>query len=492
MKVGMESCGPKIRAVVLSGSLLLATVLGACSSPPPPEADLVVRGATVIDATGSPAQANTDVFVRDGRITAILPTGEAEPPEDATIVDAAGAFVMPGLSDMHVHFSLGLPGPGPDDQTEQVLRRLLYYGVTSMLNLGATDGSTESIRDLWARMERGEVEGPTVYGTGGHLTLPGTHPVWTIFPPPRREAAQAILDATPEDEPANLYPLGLGISLVRTPAAARRAVQERAAGGMHAIKITVETGPSEFGDDHPLMPVEMIQAIVDEASAHGLRVFAHVSSPHELDAAMAGGVAGVVHAVSERPFPSTTVGADLAARDFHTVATLSLYDAFIRYAEDPRRLDDPFLRETVTDEEIRMFEEAGMLDAGPLADSIPFWRSETDAVMAEVAELHRLGVPIVLGTDVGNPMVFAGYTAHEELANLVKGGLTPLEAVQAATINAARMIDQSDEFGTIEVGKRADLLILDADPLADIRNSRRIRSVVARGRLVDRAALMGS
>ena len=130
-----------------------------------------------------------------------------------------------------------------------------------------------------------------------------------------------------------------------------------------------------------------------------------------------------------------------------------------------------------------------MLEAD--SDSLARWRAETDAVMSEVAELHRLGVPIVLGTDVGNPMVFAGFSAHEELANLVKGGLSPLEAIQAASFNAARMLGLEEEFGSVAVGRRADLLVLDADPLVDIRNSRKIRAVVARGRIVDREVLIG-
>ncbi|MEZ4423058.1 MAG: amidohydrolase family protein [Gemmatimonadota bacterium] len=471
---------------------LIGPLLAAACSPAPERvpADLVLRNVTLIDGTGAEARANVDVFVRDGLIAAVLPNGSVEIPADADVVEGEGSFVMPGLADMHVHFSLGLPAPRRPGETDEVLGRLLYYGVTSVLNLGASEGSTEAIRALWARQAAGEVLGPTVYGTGGHLTLPGTHPVWTIFPPPMRRAADSIVAATPEDLPADLYPLGLGISLVRTPTAARAAVRERAAGGMHAIKITVESGPSEFGDDHPLMSADLIRAIVDEAAAHDLRVFAHVSSPNELDSVMAGGAAGIVHTVSERPLPGATLASALAERQLWTVATLSLFDAFIRYAEDPGRMDDPFLRETVTEEEIELFARTGRLDMGEDADSMPAWRAETDATMRDVAALHRAGVPIVLGTDVGNPMVFPGYSAHEELANLVKGGLTPMEAIQAGTLQAARMIGKEAEFGSIEVGKRADLVVLGANPLEDIRNSRAIRTVIARGRIVDRAALL--
>ena len=481
----------------------LAFVAVACApSTESPAADLVVRGATVIDGTGAAPRADTDIFVYDGEITAVVPGGSVAVPEGATVVEADGAFVMPGLSDMHVHFSLGMPVARQAGETDEVLRRLLYYGVTSVLNLGASAGSTDSIRAQWGRQERGELPGPTIYATGGHINIPGGHPVWTIFPPPLRALADSILRATPDSLPAELDPLGIGISFVRTEGAARMAVRERAAGGMHAIKITVESGPSEFGDDHPVMPVDMIRAIVDEAGQHGLPVFAHVSSPMELDSALAGGAAGIVHSVAEPPYPGEAYVQDLADRDFRVVPTLSLYDSFIRYLEDPARLDDPFLREMVSDDEIAVFADAGMLDAGmldgetldgaPLADSLAKWREETDATTRWVGMLHALGVPVVLGTDVGNPMVFAGFTAHEELAHLVDAGLSPMEAIQAGSIEAARMIGRDDEFGSVTVGKRADFLILDADPLADIRNTRRIRAVIARGRVVDREALRRS
>ena len=103
--------------------------------------------------------------------------------------------------------------------------------------------------------------------------------------------------------------------------------------------------------------------------------------------------------------------------------------------------------------------------------------------------LNSHGVPIVLGTDTGNIFTFQGYSVHDELEFLVKAGLTPSEALAAATKNAAEMLNADDEFGTIEPGKRADILILGANPLNDIRNTRSLEIVIAEGRLVDREAL---
>jgi len=465
-------------------AMVLLLVFTPSCRPPEPEpaaaqAGLVITGANVIDGTGAPPRPETSIFVRDGRIAAVTPDGGLSLPEGATVIDATGKFVIPGLADMHVHFGLGAPLPRQPDETEQVLARELYYGITTILQLGATDGSTESIRALRERRAAGALPAPFIYGTGGHLTLQGTHPVYTVFPPAVREAADRLAAATPMSEPVDLYTLGLGISFVRTEEAARSAVRERAAGGMDAIKITVESGPTSFGDDHPQMSVEMIRAIVDEATRHGLRVFAHVSSPDELEAALEGGAAGVVHAPQNEPLPDASVAERMAAAGFIVAPTLSLF-------ADPPDLDDPFLRATVSEEEVAALAEPGFVERVR-----PRWEccAPFDDLLASVGLLHARGVPLVVGTDTGNAYVFPGYSVHRELELLVRAGLTPMEALEAATRGAAEMIGAEEEFGIIQPGRRADLLILGANPLDDIRNTRSLEAVIVEGRVVDRAAL---
>ena len=354
-------------------SLLVASGLGAVTVTAvasgesrrgdPASADVAIVGATLIDGTGAAPRASTTLLLRGDRIVAIGTTGDLAVPTGAHVIDATGKTVIPGLADMHVHFSFGAPAQRQPDETRQVLARQLYYGVTSILQLGATDGSTESIRALRAEREAGSLVAPHIYGSGGHLTLPGTHPVYTIFPPAAREAADRITAATPVDEPVNLYPMGLGISFVRNEASVRKAVAERAAGGMDVIKITVESGPLAFGDTHPLMSVDMIRTIVDEAGKHGLPVFAHVSSPAELQASLEGGAAGVVHAVIDRPLPSEATADLMAKRGFHVVPTLALSDGAVRFADEPGYMDDPFFRASVTDAELAALRAPGFAGA---------------------------------------------------------------------------------------------------------------------------------
>lgn len=497
-----------IRPVVADGQLdRLALAVGLASalclwpwprtSPPP---DLAITGATLIDGTGAPPRPETTILVRGGRVSEVVSDSDADVSGAATVIDAAGKYVIPGLADMHVHLNLGTPLPRDDRTIETALARELYYGVTSILAIGGTGASTQSIRALRARRAAGELRAPTIYGTGGHLTLHGTHPVYTVMPPAVRRAANSLAGETPLSEPVNLYSVGRGLSIVRTEEAARKAVRERAAGRMDAIKITVESGPTTFGDDHPQMSVGMIRAIVDEAGAHGLGVFAHISSLDELEAAVEGGAAGTVHAVWDRPFPDTTLADRMVAAGFYVMPTISLFAGRVslNYIDEPIDLDDPFLRETVSDEEvatlrdpefIRRFRAGGQIQLDPGSDRAASIQRHMEDLLANVGMLHERGVPLVLGTDTGGPFVFPGYSVHRELELLVRAGLTPMEALEAATNRAAEMLDIADEFGAIEPGKRADLVVLGANPLEDIRNTRTLEAVVAEGRLVDRASL---
>jgi imidazolonepropionase-like amidohydrolase len=455
---------------------VIALSLPACASRQ--DADLVITGVTLIDGTGASPRTGITILIYRGRIAEIVRDRDAVIPAEASVIDAAGKYVIPGLVDLHAH--------GP---TEAMLAQHLFYGVTSTLQLGGTGASTEDIRDLSARRAAGALDSPYVYGTGGHLTLHGTHPIYTLFPQSVRDAADSIAAATPLDEPVNLYSLGIGVSFVRTGEAARKAVRERAAGGMNAIKITVESGPPPFGEHRPRMPVEMIREIVDEAAQHGLPVFAHISSAPELEAAVHGGSSTLAHAVVDDDGSRPELVRMMADNRVSVTPTLAWFYALHRYQDDPDLLDDAFLRAAITEETIQSAREAPIHRREGLSD---FMRMRMNAALRHVGEAHRAGVIIALGTDSGpGHLNFPGYSAHVEMQLLAEAGLTPMEVIVAATRRGAELLRRADDFGTIEPGKRADLLILGANPLDDIRNTRSLEAVVSEGRVIDRRALLG-
>ena len=472
--------------------------LGTAVAPSVSAQDLLVTHARLIDGTGAPPRDDVSILIRDGRFATIGPASEVVAPADVRVLDARGRTVIPGLADMHVHFSLGAPLPRRADETRAVLARQLFYGVTTVMQLGGTEGDIESIRRLKASAAQGSPVSPWIYGTGGHLTLPGTHPIYTIFPAPLRAEADRLIAATPVEQPVDMLPLGVGLSFVRTESAARTAVDQRARGGMDAIKVIIESGPMPFGDDHPLMGVPMVSAIVAEAHARSLPVFAHISSPAELDIAIASGVDAVAHTVIDRPLPGHEVAARIARSGVTVVPTLTLNDGAVEFLMAPAYMDDPFFRATVSDAEIAALKGdfAGMwmrnweINAGGTGkDRKAAMREHRADVLRSIGQMHAAGVPLVVGTDTGNPFVYPGYSVHRELELLVEAGLTPLDAISAATHRAAQMLDADAEFGTVAPGRRADLIVLDRDPLADIRNTRSIGEVVARGHVVDRAKL---
>jgi imidazolonepropionase-like amidohydrolase len=439
----------RIHAVIADGRLyrradldrLLAEVeamnLSSEHTPLSTQPDLVIQGATIIDGTGAPSRTGTTVTIRDGRIVAVIPDNEAEHSEGAIIIDAAGKYIIPGLVDLHAH--------GP---TKAMLAQHLFYGVTSVLQLGGTGASTEDIRDLRVQRAAGTLDAPYIYGTGGHLTLHGTHPIYTLFP-------QSVRDA----------------------------------GGMDAIKITVESGPPPFGEHRPRMPVEMIREIVDEATQHGLPVFAHISSAPELEAAVQGGASTLAHAVIDDNESSLELVRILADNGVSVTPTLAWFYALHCYLDDPGLLDNPFLRAAITEEAILSARESPVHRMEGLSD---YMSQRMHAALRHIGEAHRAGVIIALGTDSGpDNLNFPGFSAHVEMQLLAEAGLTPMEVIVAATRRGAELLHRADDFGTLEPGKRADMLILAANPLEDIRNTRSLEVVISEGRVVDREVLLG-
>lgn len=438
------------------------------------ESDLAITGATLIDGTGAPPKGSTTILVQNGQITTVASDSLVNLPEDTHVINADGRYVLPGFADMHVHIGSG--GLTSIDRAHN-LRQFLFYGVTTIFSVGSGSyNRTASINTLKSQVASGEVVAPRIFATGNMLTVPGSHPVATIMQLP------------PDTDPSTYDWSKRGIALVETPSEARNAVQDNAKAGMDAIKIVVESGPPPFGDDHSQMPPEMISAVVEEASSLDLPVVTHVTTLDELEDAIESGVDAIMHAVERSPLPGQDHWAKMRKRDIFYVPTLSLYATTLtdRWTRENARKDS-FLRSGIPTSVLSSLDEWQ-----PLTDSMPNAKRNRlwENLLASVDVAHESGVPIVLGTDNGMPYVFPGYSVHVELELLVEAGLTPMEALVAATRKPAKMMGAEDTFGTVEHGKRANLLILEENPLKDIRNTRKLEVVIKEGEVIDRSSLI--
>jgi imidazolonepropionase-like amidohydrolase len=437
--------------------------------------NLAITNATLIDGTGAAARKGVTILVRDGLIARVIDADKAVIPDGTRLIDATGRFVIPGLADMHVHFGTGGLLPFDSLTVNRVLRQFLFYGVTTIFDVGATGGSLEDVLDLQTLQAGGHLRGPHIYATGGLLTVPGSHPIATIM-------------HLPEGADAATYDWSQrGVWVVQTPNDVRRIVKRLATAGMDGIKIVIESGPAAFGDNHPQMPPDLVAAAVKEATQHGLPVFAHATSLDELEEALANHVRGVMHLIDDPEPPSGKLLKVMAEQGVYCVPTLSLFIWAGTWGPPSQMLTDPFLTSGVEARVIKSLEESPMAPTEPPSEDDWAWRRD---LLRALKSAHDAGVPITGGSDTGNPFVFPGYSMHQELELMVEAGLTPMEALVAATRRAAEMLGAEDVFGTVEPGKRADLLILGSDPLKDIRNTQTLEVVIQGGEIIDRSSLL--
>jgi imidazolonepropionase-like amidohydrolase len=399
----------------------------------PPAPALVIRNARIVDGNGTSASAPSDILIEGGRISRIGGAGTIAT-TNARVMDATGKFVMPGLVDLHAHIYQ------PD-----LLPAYLYFGVTMVRDQGASMGPLVAYAD----------------GIAAGLT-PGPRVAYGGF---------QFYSDWPFDEEQ-----GRGIEPEADSAHIARAVSLAQASGAQHIK----TRTFRRWDINARM--------IAEAHRRGLRATGHCAALLPLIAA---GMDSKEHAgmCSTRGAASPYAMNDVLIYDdevqLYRAAGVAVTPTISYLSIPPRLAANPgFLQ---SDAELapfvdpNEFQEASKMPAQLRAQAL---RAAADARIA-VAKLARAGVVIGTGTDMWQLPT----GVHVELEELVAAGLSPAQAIRAATSSAARIIGASSDLGTIEPGRRADLLILDADPLTDIRNTRRISAVLQDGRLVDRAAI---
>jgi imidazolonepropionase-like amidohydrolase len=420
---------------------------------------LALVGATLIDGSGGPALPNAAIMIRGGRIEWVGERSAFELPRKTREVDVSGRWIIPGLIDGHAHLGPSASWARP---------RYLAWGVTTLRDV---HGGIVSLTQLRKRRAADSPDGPRVYLAG------------------------AMIDGLP-----TTYSDAIGVS---GESDARKGVDNLVTAGADLIKVYTRI-------DAPLL-----RAIVDEARAFNLNVTGHLGMTDAVTAAKSGIAAiehmsGVAEAASANPsslftahyrgfFPGWTASerrwADLDSAALTRVAhrlaeakvtiipTLVLHETLSRLNE-PGLLRDPAL-EDVPEEQQGEWDVRGMISrAGWTDDDFAAFRRSRPMQDLFLRAFAAAGGRIVTGTDAANQLLVPGHSEHRELELLVRAGLTPREALRAATRNAAVLLGV-DSLGLLAPGKAADLLILSKDPLMDIRNTRAIQSVVARGHLLD-------
>jgi imidazolonepropionase-like amidohydrolase len=427
----MVQCSRRLGAASL-GALV---VLSAYSFQPslaqsPASATVALTGARVIDGTGRPPRDQATILIVNGRIESVGAGADVKIPSGATRVNLTGKTVLPGMINAHGHSANGDKKLPVRDQVVQQMRLYAQYGVTTVVTLG--DDGKESVR---------------VHDENGSPSL----------------------------DHARLFSAGPAV-VARNADEARQLVNANADLGVHVIKTRMNGVPSD-------MTPEVYSALIDQAHKRGLRVACHLFYLHEAMGMVNAGLDVIGHSIRDQDVDASFI-AELKRRDVSYVPTLTRDLAVFVYESTPAFLSDPFFLKgvTFTRGQLDQVKDPAFQQRVAQSGEAQMIKKALDQASRNLKILSDGGVRIAMGTDSGTQVGrWQGYFEHVELEMMVKAGMTPMQVLVAATSGSAAAM-KLDQLGAIQPGKQADLLVLNADPLTDIRNTRQIHSVWVGGR----------
>ncbi|MFL2547076.1 MAG: amidohydrolase family protein [Candidatus Rariloculaceae bacterium] len=397
-----------------------------------------LTGARLIDGTGNAAIEESTLIIRDGRIESAGAAGTVNVPDDAEIIDLSGKTILPGFVNAHGHLNADRSDRPRREKLVGQLRLYAEYGVTTVVVLGSGDGDLEETVRLAAEQENGSLDRARVYVAGPSLQN---------------------LDSAGE---------------------ARSRVDAYADANADIVKIHITGGPND-------MTPEVYGALIDQAHTRGLRVAAHLYYLEDARGLVDADVDILAHSVRDQPVDTALIE-EIKRRNIGYTPTLTRDLAQFVYETTPEFLSDPFFlsHADAFRREIEVVSDPDRQAEIRNSESRQAMKPALELALRNLKTLSDADVLIALGTDSGtNAGQWQGYFEHIELEMMVDAGMSTAEVLAAATGGAARALGLEEELGTIQAGQRADLLVLNANPLEDIRATREIDSVWIGGDRID-------
>ncbi len=464
---------------------IIALLLSACLSakPPAPTDVLALNHVTIIDGTGAPPQPDMTLVIAAGHLRSIMPTSLRVVPPGARVIDASGEYAIPGLWDMHTHIAAAgwnntTVAPKREWTSSILIPQLVSYGITGIRDMG---GVLDVLEEARSRIRAGEMAGPHMIFSGPYLINQ------------KEGGADSMPVFSAED--------------------ARKAVDTLRAQGADFIKVINLDRPAYFAvaaesrkDGLPFVGHVPLAITATEAANAGQRSIEHIFySNLFLDCASDGDALRkrILQAEAQKDGSALAGLVDEADRNFSAERAAALWQTFRRQGTwivptvinlytwahwDSLPANDPGL--LLVPPAVRRDWAPARLSAGMSAAALDWRKRQARNDVKLIGEMHRAGVPMLAGSDSMDAYVFPGESLHRELAMLVLAGFTPMQALQAATLQPARFLGKQAELGTIEPGKIADVLLLSADPLVDIHNTQKIAGLILGGRYYSQSDLL--
>ncbi len=437
---------------------------------------LLIRGVRIFTGDGRVIETG-GVLVKNGKIERVFEGATPDAKElKAEAIEAAGKTLLPGLIDMHVHLSAsgGFPDPSPDQTPDRTMPRALaaylYSGITAVKSAGDPLDAVMKVRTL---VNSGERLGAELFTCGPMFTAVGGHGTeyFKDLPQQARKAAEAQTVRTPQ-----------------TAEEARKQVQALKQSGVDGIKAILETG--QAGMLFNRMDVAILRAVAEEARAQKLPIVIHTGDARDVGDALSVGTNGIEHGSVREKLPDELF-AQMKARGVAYDPTLTAVEGFLSLASgslDP--LERPLVLQASPAALIDSTKKFLQSEKGAaLREQVKRFPMSLDLGKANLISAWKAGVLLVTGSDAGNPLTLHGPTIQREVELWVEAGVPPAVALQAATYNAARLLGVSDRIGLIREGHDANLLLVDGNPLKEIKQIESVQTVIFKGERISRSEL---